>query len=469
MRKSNLKRAVPPSRNRYIVKTPYIVLSVAFILSRVIYHFAGVRFDAWSDINPMHFVFPELLRSDLWRSLFCLHSQPPLFNLFIGIVIKLFPVSSTTVFSAIYFCLGLILSLSIYRLMTDLNVPEKTGITLTLLFIVSPAVILYENLLLYTYPVTVLLCLSSLMLYRFAQTQKMLYGLCFFGLLSIIVLTRSLFHFIWIIGIFALLISVFKEIRRKITYAAVVPLALVFLVYGKNLYFFGDFSTSSWLGASFAKMTTFMLSEKERFALAEEGMISELAFIPVFKGLWLYHDKARVPEFEKTGVPILDLEYWPSVGNNYNNLAFKSVCRQYLKDALVVVKKHPVAYLHGLQRSFTVYFFPSSDWFISRTVHYPELIIKLSRFYDKIFYGQFVNVTHDKLNTIDNYDEYVRNPRHVGFLIFLGYVIAVFYGISLLIREIKNKRMEPPYTVTVGFMILTVLYITMVSKLIRSI
>ena len=37
----------------------------------------------------MQYLDPLLLKSDLLKSLFYLHSQPPIFNLFLGIVLKL--------------------------------------------------------------------------------------------------------------------------------------------------------------------------------------------------------------------------------------------------------------------------------------------------------------------------------------------------------------------------------------------
>src|SRR5262245_34524103 len=51
------------------------------------YVLLGVRFDLAPLGGSWQFLDVELLRHDLLRSLFCLHSQPPGFNFFLGIVV----------------------------------------------------------------------------------------------------------------------------------------------------------------------------------------------------------------------------------------------------------------------------------------------------------------------------------------------------------------------------------------------
>ncbi|HET7523739.1 MAG TPA: hypothetical protein VFJ79_06310, partial [Acidimicrobiales bacterium] len=65
-------------------------VTTAFVVSRVAYMAAGVRFDA-SALHPATATQVQwqllplgLLRHDLGRSLWNLHSQPPLYNLFCG-------------------------------------------------------------------------------------------------------------------------------------------------------------------------------------------------------------------------------------------------------------------------------------------------------------------------------------------------------------------------------------------------
>ncbi len=447
-------------------RSPYAALGMMFVLSRLAVYYAGVRFDAWVNVNPMHFIFPELMKTDLWRSLFCLHSQPPLFNLFVGSAVKVFPSLFGAVFAVVYLCLGLCLILSLYRLMTVLGTPPGVSLVVSGIFMASPACILYENILMYTYPVAVLLCLAGVSFHAYAKTGKTFAGLLFFSIVAALVLTRSLFHVVWFAVLLSFTFMIVRDHRTKTLVTAIIPLLMVLAVYGKNACLFGTFSVSSWMGASFAKVTTFMLPEDERIAMVARGELSELALLPAFSGLWLYHDKATVPRFDKTGVPVLDLEYWPSVGNNYNNLSYRSLSDQYFKDAVTVLKKHPGAYLAGLKQSLTIYCFPASDWFISRPPHNMDAISPMRKAYDLLIYGRFAGGIQPG-SSVESYGAHVGNSRNMGFLIIVWYILAVGYGVFYIIRGIRRNGSFTPETSAVAFMVMTIVYVTLAANMVE--
>ena len=437
---------------------------ISFILSRLLYFLGGIRFDALDDSHLMQFIFPELLRNNLLQSVFYLHSQPPLFNLFMGLILKLFPVNSVLVYHSFYLVFGVLLAISLFYIMTRLGVSSILSTVLTILFIVSPSCILFENLLLYTYPVTAFLCLSALFLHKFLWSDRLRDGILFFTFLSVIVLSRSFFHIIWFIMFLVILLFSMRHIWKKIVIVSCIPFLVIFLVYAKNDYIFGSFSSSSWLGASFAKITTFMLTEDERIKLWKEVKISELAFIPAIRGLWTYHDHVNVPEFKKTNIPILDLEYYSLRGNNFNNLAFKSLSKQYLKDAIHVLRTHPEAYAKGLLSSFRCFFFPSSDWFITRSTDNLKKTRDAATFYNTVFYGQFLNIGKPKLKGMENYGNHMGNILNIGLFLIIGFVIAVCYGIRLLLKAFKRKPINIPFVLTIGFLLINIMYVTVVGN-----
>src|SRR5216117_828059 len=91
-----------------------LVLVVAFITSRVFYLFyLNVRFDADPLDYFLQFADPQLLKDDLIRSIFYMHGQPPLFNLFLGLVLKLFPETYALLFHLVYLTLGLLFAISL--------------------------------------------------------------------------------------------------------------------------------------------------------------------------------------------------------------------------------------------------------------------------------------------------------------------------------------------------------------------
>ena len=96
------------------------VLVCVFVISRLAYHFLlGMRFNADTLTSFWQFIDPLLLKTELFKSLYYLHSQPPLFNCFLGVILKLFPDSFAAVFQWIYLLIGLIFSVSLFKLMSS--------------------------------------------------------------------------------------------------------------------------------------------------------------------------------------------------------------------------------------------------------------------------------------------------------------------------------------------------------------
>jgi len=93
-----------------------------FALSHIAYNAAGVRFDSAGIGYFWQYLDPELLRHRLAESLLYLHSQPPLFNLFLGLALKACHGSPGVAFHVIYALLGIAISLSLLWLFRKLGV-----------------------------------------------------------------------------------------------------------------------------------------------------------------------------------------------------------------------------------------------------------------------------------------------------------------------------------------------------------
>jgi hypothetical protein len=104
-----------------------LVVVAGFVLSRVLYSaLLGLRFETGSLAEYMQFVDPQLLRKELWTSLFYLRDQPPGFNLFLGLTLQLAGRRTDAVFHAVFMLLGLIATLSSYGVVRQL-VPLLRG------------------------------------------------------------------------------------------------------------------------------------------------------------------------------------------------------------------------------------------------------------------------------------------------------------------------------------------------------
>lgn len=259
---------------------PLILVVVAFVLSRQMYWHEGVFFDVrmlgmdWA----IHFIELPLLRERLWESLYYLHSQPPLYNLYLGAVVNLFGESAGAVFAWSYTGMGLLLALSLYGLMVRMRVPRWPSALLTVLFMVSPATVLFENWLFYIYPETLLLCASALCFHRFVSTGRAWAGVLLFAVLGMLALVRSAYHLVWYLGMMGLVLGVRSgPSRRTVLLTAAGPLLLILALYTKNALYFGTFSGSSWLGINLSRVVLEATPLAERQELVREGLLPPLA------------------------------------------------------------------------------------------------------------------------------------------------------------------------------------------------
>lgn len=169
-------------------------LAGVYLAVELVFHACGIRFDATTLDLTWQFLDPALLRTDLIRSLWHLHSQPPLFNLFLGVVLKVAPSSAAHVFHAVYVGLGLCLYFGLIVLMRRLGVRAVFAVPAATLFVVSPSFVLYEHFLFYTFPTAVLVLASVVALARFIERPSNRRAFAFCSLLLLLCFTKSTYQ-----------------------------------------------------------------------------------------------------------------------------------------------------------------------------------------------------------------------------------------------------------------------------------
>jgi len=429
------------------------VLTVVFLASRAVFWTLGVRFDASTLTSYLQYLDPVLLRADLLRSVYYLHNQPPLFNLFLGVVLKLFPESYAVAFGATYTFLGWVLALSLYALMRRLSIPRWLALTAAVAFTISPPCILYESWLFYTYPVTVALCAGGYFLHRFARDLRWRDGLVFFLLLAALVLTRSVFQLLWLLFWVGLLAWQRPGGCRRALLCSLLPLLLVLSVYAKNLYLFGRFTTSTWLGPSLWKISTAIVPEEERKALVAEHRISPAALLNPFLFPATRYE-SLVPPVEPTGVPALDEVRRSTGAVNPNNRAFLAISNLYLRDALYIIRTHPSAYLKGVHWAYIAFFEPTSAYWLL----WPNLvhIVPWDEFWHRFVYG----CTNPILPSLSD----PPTAGDMGILVVLAYALAILYGGYDLLRAIRQRRTATPRFLTLAYVWLNLLYVMVICN-----
>jgi hypothetical protein len=453
-RQSSAER-VPQATRRSTLQMLLAVMGLV-VVSRVGYYLAGVRFDASSLPWFWQYANPALLKANLAQSLWYLHSQPPAFNAFLGVVLGLFAGHETVVFTVCYLLIGLVFTAGLFLLLKELGVPDTPNAVLTAVYVASPACVLYENWLFYTYPLTVLLLLAALFWRRFVRLGHFLDALLLFACAALLALTWSLFHLIWLLGLVLALALYRRRDWRKMLAAAAVPALVVMLWYGKNLVQVGEFTGSTWFGMNFSKMTNSMLTAPERRALYDNGTISAVSMIPPFSEPGKY--SATIPMPGSTGIPVLDEEVKPAGIPNFNNTLFVAVSRQYGRDAFRILAARPAAYLRGLAESYLLYFLPASAYLFlnGNAVH----IRSLDRIVSIIFNGRFVYHSDHTLRQTRPSQYYQQAILNTGWFLMLAYVVVLALGLLLLLRPSSLI----PHSPSLFFLWFSVAWMTFVAN-----
>ena len=299
-------------------KNHIIILTIVYTTSRMIFYFAGVRFNASTLGNFWHFIDPILLKQNLAESIWFLHSQPPLYNLLLGLGLLFFGTSSL-LFHIVHLIIGFSTIILFYCILDKFKIRNRLALIFSLIFSVSPSFILYENILFYTLPLVFILTLSLFLLIKYIKTDNIFLLFCFFMSLVIIMLIRSLFHITWFLGIVGLLLVWDRSNSKKILVAVILPFIFICAVYFKNYILFDQFGTSSWFGKNLARISTFQLEEKAKQKLLDQKRISQFALLRPFSYLDAYKNLTNITE--KRGHPILD-QHIQSTGainlHNYN-------------------------------------------------------------------------------------------------------------------------------------------------------
>lgn len=439
------------------------LVAAAFLLTRILAAALGVRFDAAPLDFYWQYVDPALLERDLWGSVLPLHSQPPLFNLFLGTVLRLPETWRTPAFHAVYLALGLALLLALLGLLARLGVGPRLRTALTLIAVASPSLLLYENLLSSALPIMAMLTASGLFFHRFAAERRLRDGLAFSVLAAALVLTHSLFHLIWMTVALALAApgpgtphpprppspvpGPARKARLATALALLLPLLLGIAWYARGLALHGSFGASSWLGMSLAHTAPRMMSPTERRTLltGERAILK----IPPFSPLAAYQD--LVGPTPATGRPVLD-QPWKSTGVlNLHHRAYRDVSRLYLNAWRSLVRLRPDLQARAVGVAWLVSFRSAADssWFGDNGARL-GLWLDLGR----------------RLGGQPAPFQGVLGGWYVAWLVLLGWVAGVTWGIWETVRALRAGRRDPA-ALTVAYLTFTVLWVALVGNLVE--
>ena len=335
---------------------PLAVLAVAFALSRAVYAALGVRFDVLSLDYASQLVDAQLLETRLLETIWYLHSQPPLFNLFVGLVLKFSPFGVVGTFHAVYLALGALLLWGLYDLGHKVGLSRRVAVVVAVIVGCGPVAVLYENWLTYEYPLAVLLVLLVDAGARWVRHGRVPALATFVTLAAAATLTRSLLHPVWLVAVvvFVLLARRPQAVSRGVVAAVAVPLVLVGGVMVKNQVLFGSPELSSWFGFNVYHVAVSPLPPDVFLQLYGDGVLEA--------------DPVTPPrcELERPDVPVLAEEYeqgWSgevSGRQNFNWECLPPYYRSLADDAFAAARAEPRRTAKTVIGSFEVWAGPST-------------------------------------------------------------------------------------------------------------
>jgi hypothetical protein len=327
-----------------------------FILSRIVAMLLGLHLNDWALYAYWQYLDLDTLQHHLLRGVWYDHAQPPVFNLFLGLVLKIGGTRSTLIFSLVLRGITLVNTLLLFSILRKLTVVPYIPLLVALAYMLSPATLIFECELFYTTTISLLLLVSVHFLIRFTASGTGWNACGIFFPLSLLCLTRSVYHIVWLLGITILLLFYFRKkgAINNLILASLAALVLAGSWYVKNKILFDKFTTSTWIGMNMARNVFHDngLSDSSRIEAYEPfSRISvyrkflDSGFENRFKGM---NDRDLLQEMKNDSFI------------NETEVSYIPVSDLYLKASLEYIRNHPGTYAKNVLQSAVLFFTPAT-------------------------------------------------------------------------------------------------------------
>jgi hypothetical protein len=293
----------------------------------------------------------DVLSTDPLRSVFYLHIQPPLWNLFLGLAAWFSPFSDRATLQVLMALIGFVVAWLAAALGRRLGLSRRASVIVALIATLHPEVLKGAFEPTYELATAALLLAVLIAVADLTRKENVLRSLVILAsAVTVTALTRSLYHPAW-----ALLIVIFGLwlMRRRINWkSSVLVLSIPVIFMGswmaKNEVMFGHTTMSSWFGMNLQRAVIPVLPKDDLDEMYAKGQISEIAMIGPFGKYELYQNVFEdcVPTRSHRSLvePTRTTDQWSP---NFNYECFLPLYDQAGKDAIAVIKEHPEAWLEG--------------------------------------------------------------------------------------------------------------------------
>ncbi len=175
------------------------VTAALFLASRLVLHVAGGRFTT-STTADLALLDPAELARDPFLAFTANHIQPPLWNFFVGSVLRWSPFPTGGTFGVLFLLCGLVTVLALRSLLSELGAQGAVAVTAATLVGWSPVTIGYEQMLTYEAPVAMLVTLAAWAFARWVRSPSTSRLVFFSACMVTGALTRTTLSPLWLIG-----------------------------------------------------------------------------------------------------------------------------------------------------------------------------------------------------------------------------------------------------------------------------
>jgi hypothetical protein len=444
------------------------VLVLFFVLSRMFVTVAGVSMDQTALYRYWQYLDVFTLQHHLLQGVWYDHTQPPLFNLFLGGVLKVAGGYAAVAFQLLFKIFTLANAWLLLNILRKVTRHSRLPLLLSLLYLLSPATIIFENELFYTSFITLLLLISVRSLLYLEDHITWHHAAGLFIPLVLVCLTRSMYHIVWLLVLSALVCIWHrkKDNARLLFLGSLLSFLLVGSWYVKNYLIFHELSTSTWMGMNMARNV---------FHDATVTDTSDIAAIEPFSSI--SHYRRFLPSgYEQRYAGLNDrdlLQEWKNDSFiNEKHVGYIEVSRLYAAASKKAIRARPTAYLMNVLQSAIIYFAPAT--------RYPttEYLSEKMKWYDVVYSFNLSHFAHGKqqrrialtVSAIPKFiiyllvfgwlvREVIRRRTVPGGLVtvFITCIIAYIFSVSSLFEHYENMRfryeVEPLFIVLVGIVL----------------
>jgi hypothetical protein len=340
----------PARYDTLMVSFAVIAHVIMGILYRVTVEWINPQTWPWADTIqalPM-----QDLQTNLVESLYYLHAQPPLFNLWGGVMGQIFPSDYLEIMCWQQMLMGA--AITVFAYFIGCHVLRSRWLSALIVIptvALNPNIITYEQMIFYTLPTTFLLTTSVVCIQRFTTTQRPRYLYGFIVCLNLVVLLRSMYHlviFLLPMLIFAIILAGPRWRRMAMVIVLITLPAVGWHV--KNAVEFGFFGATSWSGMNLWKIAQEGHSNAELNDLVQAGKLD-----PVIVQLSPFSSPSAYAAFgftDTSDIAVLSHD-------DLNNINIVAISELYGRNARTLIQHDPGQYIRNARIGYTSYTSPS--------------------------------------------------------------------------------------------------------------